>query len=128
MTVLGRGSGELARHWLSATLAHRQLQSHRLCPPSGRAPPWPPSLLRTPSATTPRPSTSTPATLTPDPILALDLAIGLGTAQRQPGDPSFRETLLDAARRAADLDDTGASWPPPWPTIGASSLRSAHRH
>ena len=42
----------------------------------------------------------------PDPILGLDLAIGLGTAQRQTGDPAFRQTLLDAARRAADLGDT----------------------
>ena len=42
----------------------------------------------------------------PDPILGLDLAIGLGTAQRQTGDPAFRDTLLDAARRAADLGDT----------------------
>ncbi len=40
------------------------------------------------------------------PVLGLDLAIGLGTAQRQTGDPSYRETLLDAARRAAALDDT----------------------
>lgn len=42
----------------------------------------------------------------PDPTLGLDLAIGLGTAQRQTGDPAFRDTLLDAARRAADLGDT----------------------
>ena len=42
----------------------------------------------------------------PDPVLGIDLAIGLGTAQRQTGDPAFRDTLLDAARRAADLDDT----------------------
>jgi class 3 adenylate cyclase len=42
----------------------------------------------------------------PDPILGLDLAIGLGTAQNQTGDPAFRDTLLDAARRAADLGDT----------------------
>jgi class 3 adenylate cyclase/tetratricopeptide (TPR) repeat protein len=42
----------------------------------------------------------------PDPVLGLDLAIGLGTAQRQIGDPAFRDTLLDAARRAADLGDT----------------------
>ena len=34
-------------------------------------------------------------------LLLLDLAIGLGTAQRQTGDPSFRSTLLDAACRAA---------------------------
>jgi class 3 adenylate cyclase len=42
----------------------------------------------------------------PDPVLAIDLAIGLGTAQRQTGDPLYRETLLDAASRAADHDDT----------------------
>jgi tetratricopeptide (TPR) repeat protein len=41
-----------------------------------------------------------------DPVLALDLAIGLGIAQRQTGDATFRETLLDAAHRAADRDDT----------------------
>jgi class 3 adenylate cyclase len=42
----------------------------------------------------------------PDPVRGLDLAIGLGTAQRQIGDPTSRETLLDAARRAAALGDT----------------------
>jgi hypothetical protein len=42
-----------------------------------------------------------------DPVLAIDLAIGLGTAQRQSGDFSFRETLLDAAHQAADINDTG---------------------
>jgi len=41
-----------------------------------------------------------------DPLLGIDLTIGLGIAQRQTGDPAFRETLLDAARRAADCDDT----------------------
>jgi len=41
-----------------------------------------------------------------DPVLVLDLLIGLGTAQRQTGDASFRETLLDACRRALELDDT----------------------
>ena len=41
-----------------------------------------------------------------DPVLGLDLAIGLGTAQRQTGDPASRETLLTAARQAVDLGDT----------------------
>jgi hypothetical protein len=45
-------------------------------------------------------------TADPDPVLGIDLAIGLGTAQRQTGDPAFRDTLLDAAHRAADLGDT----------------------
>lgn len=47
-----------------------------------------------------------PQATNPDPALGLDLSIGLGTAQRQAGDPAFRDTLFDAARRAADLDDT----------------------
>ena len=38
--------------------------------------------------------------------LGIDLGIGLGTAQRQTGDPAFRETLLEAARRAVDIGDT----------------------
>jgi class 3 adenylate cyclase len=42
----------------------------------------------------------------PDPVLALDLAIGLGTAQRQTGDPTYRTTLLDASRQAAAIGDT----------------------
>jgi class 3 adenylate cyclase len=41
-----------------------------------------------------------------DPVLGIDLAIGLGTAQRQIGDPASRETLLAAARLAVDLGDT----------------------
>jgi class 3 adenylate cyclase len=40
-----------------------------------------------------------------DPVLLLDLAIGLGTSQRQTGDPSFRNTLLDAAHQAARIGD-----------------------
>jgi AAA ATPase domain len=42
----------------------------------------------------------------PDPVLGLDLAIGLGTAQRQTGDPTYRNTLLTAARLAGILGDT----------------------
>ena len=41
-----------------------------------------------------------------DVALELDLAIGLGTAQRQNGDPAFRDTLLEAGERAAELGDT----------------------
>jgi len=42
----------------------------------------------------------------PDPLLGIDLGIGLGTAQRQTGNPEYRDTLLDAARRADDHGDT----------------------
>ena len=41
-----------------------------------------------------------------DPVVGIDLAIGLGTAQRQTGNPAYRETLLSASQRAADLGDT----------------------
>ena len=42
----------------------------------------------------------------PDPLLEVDLLIGLGSAQRQAGLSSFRETLLDAARLAQALGAT----------------------
>ena len=40
-----------------------------------------------------------------DPVVGLDLAIGLGTAQRQTGDPTYIATLADAALRAFDRGD-----------------------
>ncbi len=43
--------------------------------------------------------------MTHDEVLAIDIAIGLGTAQQQTGDPAFRETLLGAARGAAAIND-----------------------
>ena len=58
------------------------------------------------------------ATPNADPALDIDLAVGLGTAQRQTGDPLFRDTLLAAARRAIDLDDA--------PRLVAAAL-AAHR-
>jgi DNA-binding CsgD family transcriptional regulator len=42
----------------------------------------------------------------PDPLLDVDLCIGLGVAQRQTGHAEFRETLLAAARQAADIGDS----------------------
>jgi tetratricopeptide (TPR) repeat protein len=42
----------------------------------------------------------------PDPVLLIDLTIGLGNAQRQTGDPAYRDTLIEAGRRAVDVDDT----------------------
>jgi class 3 adenylate cyclase/tetratricopeptide (TPR) repeat protein len=41
-----------------------------------------------------------------EPIVRLDLLIGLGTAQHQTGNPDFRETLLEAAQGARQLGDT----------------------
>ncbi len=40
-----------------------------------------------------------------DPRLRCDLLTGLGTAQRQDADPAHRETLLEAARFARELQD-----------------------
>ena len=42
----------------------------------------------------------------PDPLLVVDLSIGLGTAQRQAGVGAYRETLLGAAHRAQELGAT----------------------
>jgi hypothetical protein len=41
-----------------------------------------------------------------DPILRVDLMIGMGTAERQTGDPAFHDTLIEAAHLAADLHET----------------------
>jgi class 3 adenylate cyclase len=42
----------------------------------------------------------------PDRVLGIDLGIGVGIAQRQTGDPAFRETLLGASHQAGDIGDT----------------------
>ena len=100
----GRRAGELARHWSSATPVNldkaifysRQAADGAL------------------SALAPADALGYYAQALghyaraddPDPGMGLDLAIGLGTAERLTGDPAFRDTLLDAARRAADLGDT----------------------
>ena len=41
-----------------------------------------------------------------DPMVGCDLRLALGEAQRQAGLPDFRETFLDAAHRAQELDAT----------------------
>jgi hypothetical protein len=46
-----------------------------------------------------------PKTAEPDPAERCELMIGLGEAQRQAGKPEFRETLLEAARLAEELQD-----------------------
>ena len=81
-------------------------QSPRLLPAGRRRRPRCARPRRRPAATTPRPSTSTHDQTTQIRSLGIDLTIGLGTAQRQTGDAAFRDTLLDAARRAAALGDT----------------------
>ena len=101
----GSRVGELARHWSRRPTGRscRRPSTTRSGPAMPRSPRSPPA---TPCATTPRPSRSSSESDDPDPLLGIDLAIGIGTAQRQSGDAAFRDTLLDAARRAADLGDT----------------------
>ncbi len=97
--------GELARHWLNASDGSPSGRAIRYARQAGDA-----ALSALAPADALRYFTQATELLEqvddPDPVLALDLAIGLGTAQRQTGDPTYRDTLLDAAHRAADFGDT----------------------
>ena len=57
----------------------------------------------------------------PDPVLGVDLRIGLGTAQRQVGAGEYRTTLLEAGAEAERCAPRTASSAPRWPTVVASS-------
>ncbi len=100
-----RRSGELARHWSLTARAGdlpRALDAARRAADTALAGLAPADALR-------HYSQALDLFLragTRDPRLELDLTTGLGIAQRQTGDPSFRQTLLDAARGAAELGDT----------------------
>ena len=101
----GARVGELARHWFSATQPIDLAKAISYSRQAGDA-----ALDALAPADALRYYAQAldlyPQATDPDPVLGIDLAIGLGTAQRQTGDPAFRDTLLDAARRAADLGDT----------------------
>ena len=101
----GSRVGELARHWFSATQPVDLTRAIGYSRQAGDA-----ALLALAPTDALRYYAQAidlyPQATDPDPILGIDLAIGLGTAQRQTGDPTFRDTLLGAARRAADLGDT----------------------
>ncbi len=101
----GTRVGELARHWSHATQPGGLAQAIRYCREAADA-----AL----EALAPQDALRYYAqalglsgrVADPDPILSLDLTVGLGTAQRQTGDPAYRDTLLSAARRAAELGET----------------------
>jgi hypothetical protein len=101
----GTRVGELARHWFNASqpidLA-KAISYSRQAADAALAALAPADALRYYAQALDLAAQSDHA----DAILELDLAIGLGTAQRQTGDPAYRDTLLDAARRAAHLGDT----------------------
>ncbi len=101
----GARVGELARHWSSTTRAadrHKAIEYSRQAGDAALAALAPSEALDH-YANALRLLADTPW---PDPTLAVDLTIGLGTAQRQTGRPAFRDTLFDAARRSIELDDT----------------------
>ena len=101
----GARVGELARHWIGASQGSDVLKAVRYSQQAGDAALGalaPADALR--HYTDARDLSERAAAS--DPVLAIDLAIGLGTAQRQTGDPAFRDTLLGAARRAIELGDT----------------------
>jgi tetratricopeptide (TPR) repeat protein len=100
----GARVGELARHWIAATqpidLA-KAVSYSRQAGDAALAALAPADALR---YYTQALDLYTQVTDT-DPVVGIDLSIGLGTAQRQIGDPAYRDTLLGASRRAADLGD-----------------------
>ena len=101
----GNRVGELARHWIAATQpieVTKAIDYSRQAGDAALAALAPADALRYYAQAI----DLYPQATDPDPALGTDLAIGLGTAQRQVGDPAFRVTLLAAARRAADLGDT----------------------
>ncbi len=101
----GSRIGELARHWMSATQSAdvtKAIEYSRQAGDAALAGLAPADAVGYFAQALDLYPQSTDA----DPVLAIDLAIGLGTAQRLIGDPAFRETLLNAARSAADIDDT----------------------
>ncbi len=101
----GERVGELARHWFSAIQPidlTKAMNYSRQAGDAALSALAPANALRYYAQALDLYSQATDLDL----VLGIDLAIGLGTAQRQTGDPAFRDTLLDAAHRAADLGDT----------------------
>ena len=101
----GARVSELARHWIAATQPidlHKAIEYSRQAGDAALSALAPADALRHYAQAL----ELYPQVEDPDPAIGIDLAIGLGTAQRQTGDAAFRDTLLGASRRAADLGDT----------------------
>ena len=101
----GARIGELARHWCNTSRAAdvaKAVGYARAAGDAALASLSPADALR--YYTQARELAATAGVI--DPSLDIDLMIGIGTAQRQTGDPMSRETLLEASRRAVAADDT----------------------
>ena len=101
----GARVGELAHHWLSASQpanAAKAIGYARLAGEAALAALAPDDAVRYFSRALHL------AEMAPedDPLVGCDLRLALGEAQRQAGLPGFRETFLDAAHRAQELDAT----------------------
>ena len=125
----GARVGELARHWFSATQ-----------PIDWRRPSTTPARRAMPRSAALAPADALryyaqaldlyPQATDPDPVLGIDLAIGLGTAQRQTGDPAFRDTLLGACSpggRPRRHRATGGRRPGQQPRLVQRRRRHRHR-
>jgi class 3 adenylate cyclase/tetratricopeptide (TPR) repeat protein len=97
--------GELAHHWFSATQpvdVSKAIEYSRQAADASLAALAPDEAVRYFSQAIQLLGQHTES----NPLLEVDLLIGLGSAQRQAGVPVFRETLLDAAGRAGALGAT----------------------
>jgi class 3 adenylate cyclase/tetratricopeptide (TPR) repeat protein len=97
--------GELARHWLSATQPidfTKAIGYSRQAGDAALAALAPADALRYYAQAL----DLCPQATGLNPVVGIDLAIGLGVAQRQTGDPAFRNTLIGAAHQAANVGDT----------------------
>ncbi len=100
----GARVGELARHWFNATQPKdlaKALDYSRQAADAALVALAPNDALRYYTQALDLYAASDEA----DPVLGLDLSIGLGTAQRQTGNPAYRATLLGAAHQADGLGD-----------------------
>ncbi len=103
-TRVGTRAGELARHWLGTNRADdvaKAIGYGRQAGDAALAALAPADALRYYSQALDLYVRSEGL----DPLLGVDLGIGVGIAQRQTGDPAFRRTLLDAVAMAGDLGD-----------------------
>ncbi len=101
----GSRAGELARHWLAATRpteASKAVSYARLAGESALGALAPTEAIRWFNE-----ALSVLAQV-PDPEERATCLAGLGEAQRQAGEPAYRETLLEAARLAAAVGDGAA--------------------